>query len=149
MNQALLQAVKDQVPTIRLAMAHQNALLERLDAIENASGDASLALQSVDRQVAHLQATRLVHMAGCHLGSVITNLAHSEEAFALLAPELDAPTIEHARDTVADEVAFAPLQGISAEVTITASLSAIDFDLGLVNRQIDRAFTLLNAAFKN
>lgn len=145
----LLQTVKDLVPGIRLAIAHSAALQERLDKIENASGDDSLALQPLPYQVAHLRASRLLHMASCHIGSVVTNLAHSEEAFALLAPELDQVTIDHARDSVADEVAFAPLQGISAEVTVTASLSAVEEDLASANRLIDRAFTLLNSARKN
>ena len=147
--QQLLQATKDQVSTIRLALAHNIALRQRLSAIENGSGEASLSLLPLDQQVAYLRASRLVHMASAQMGAVVTNLAHNAEAFDLLAPELDPMIVEHARDTVADEVAFAPLQGISAEASVVASLSAIEEDLAQANRQIDRAFTLLNAAFKN
>ena len=59
--QQLLQATKDQVSTIRLALAHNIALRQRLSAIENGSGEASLSLLPLDQQVAYLRVPLAMH----------------------------------------------------------------------------------------
>ena len=141
----LHHAVKQLVPDIRLAMAKKDALSQRLQVLREQKGARRLSKRSTQEQANYLRAQSLVHMNGIYLGSAVTNLAHSPEAFALIVPDLDPGIAQHALDTVADEVAFAPGQGVTVEATIVASLASIEDDLTLAKSHLDRACTLLDS----
>jgi hypothetical protein len=139
----LHHAVKQLIPDIRLALAKRAGLTERLQVLSRQKGAGRLSKRSTQEQANYLRAQSLVHMSGIYLGSAVTNLAHSPEAFALIVPELDPGIAQHALDTVADEVAFAPGQGVTAEAAIVASLASIEDDLALAKSHLDRACTFL------
>jgi hypothetical protein len=140
---AIRLAVKDHVPALRLARAHHAALEERLDRLRQGQGAQSLCNRSVDEHVAFLRASSLRHMSSIYLSTALTNLAHSPEAFALIAGELDPALVEVAHDSVADELAYAPDQGVTAEAAAIASLLAIKDDLKLTNDHIELANSYL------
>jgi len=140
----LHQDVKQLVPQLRLTIAARDDLRLRFATLEQSDEEQGLVQKSIDEQVAYLKASRLAQMGEIFLGGVIINLAHSEEAFAMISAELDPHIAEHARDTVADEVVYAPLRGISAEAAITAALSTLSEDLTSAGEHFEKAKALLS-----
>jgi hypothetical protein len=137
-------AVRQLVPGLRLAIRQKSALSQRIEALKDDEGPVNLADRPVAEQAAFIQASDIVHLCGCYIGGALTNLAHSEEAFALIAPELDPSIAQHARDSVVDDLACAPFYGVSAEAVIVASLSSVEGDLNLAQSQLSRASSLLD-----
>jgi hypothetical protein len=100
----------------------------------------------VQLQVAFLRARDWAVKAAGYIDGALVNLAHSAEAFGQIESELEPSLAEHFRDTVADELVYAPMQGIAPEAAARASLAAVADLLSLAESLHEKAFHLLNAA---
>jgi hypothetical protein len=140
------------VPRLRIDLAHRQALNERLNAMEESllgvfpHAVADLQLEQVQLQVAFLRARDWAVKAAGYIDGALVNLAHSAEAFGQIESELEPSLAEHFRDTVADELVYAPMQGIAPEAAARASLAAVADLLSLAESLHEKAFHLLNAA---
>lgn len=142
-NAAVAQAIKaaeDHLPRLRIDLAHRLALSERLDRMEAELSD------SIEEQVRFLQARDFAAGARQYLESALVNLAHAPAVFAVLEGEgaVEADLAQHMRDTVADEVAYAPLQGVRPEAAVLASLGSIGHALSSAESLHEKAFRLIN-----
>lgn len=142
------------VPRLRIDLAHRRALAERLGALEAelagaaARADADGAVLDgalLQRQVVLLRAQEWARTAAGYVDGALVDLAHAPEAFAVIEAEnlIEPSLAQHFRDTVADELAYAPLQGVSAEAAVLAALAQIPELLVIAEGMHEKAFALI------
>lgn len=106
--QALSEKCRAQLPSLTELLRKRQDWEDQEEKLEN-----QIQLLAADQQ--QLVRSRLYAMNGlrtfalCHLDSALSCLAHQKELFAQVTGFIDPDMLEHFQDSVADDLAYAPM----------------------------------------